>query len=63
MYLPKCALRQARERGVYEELLVSDIGDALSAYHAPGKQHRALDMVLAADVFVYTGELEPMFSE
>ncbi len=57
------ATKQARERDVYDDLLVSEIGEALAAYHSPGKLHRALDMVIAADVFVYTGELAPMFSE
>lgn len=46
---------KARERLVYDELYVSDI---TAAMHAPGA---AYDLIIAADVFVYIGDLAAIF--
>lgn len=48
---------------MYDELIVGDIAGALGKYQVDGKLHRALEMVIAADVFVYMGDLVSMFSE
>lgn len=46
---------KARERGLYDELVVGDVVEALAARPA------AFDLVAAADVFVYLGDLGPVF--
>ncbi len=48
-------INKARERAVYDELVVGDLMVPLSR---PGV---AFDLVLAADVFVYIGDLEKVF--
>ena len=48
-------LARARETGVYDQLFEADIGDWL------GGAQRQDDLVLAADVFIYVGALEPVF--
>ncbi|HSW15687.1 MAG TPA: methyltransferase domain-containing protein [Ramlibacter sp.] len=48
-------LAKAREGGCYDELAQADIVDWLRAPHEPW------DLVVAADVFVYVGELGPCF--
>jgi len=48
-------IEKARERGVYDELQVADITEAMRAHPA------AYDLILAADVFIYVGELTPVF--
>ncbi len=49
-------LEQARARGVYDELVHADIVAHLQETQA---QH---DLVLAADVFIYIGDLSPVFA-
>ena len=49
-------LRKARARGVYDELLVGDLG------HALRREAEAYDLVLAADVFLYVGDLDDVFA-
>lgn len=49
-------LEVARARGVYAELLLEDAAEALQAT-APA----TVDLVAAADVFIYIGELGPVF--
>ena len=53
--LSPAMVERARARGVYDALQVADITDFLRA------SHEALDLVLAADVFIYVGALEPVF--
>jgi predicted TPR repeat methyltransferase len=48
-------LAQARESGVYDHLIQGDILEVLKA--APA----AYDLILAADLFVYVGDLAPVF--
>jgi len=48
-------LEQSRRRGVYDELVKSDLAPALLA--RPG----GADVLLAADVFIYVGDLAPIF--
>lgn len=47
---------KARQRAVYDTLHVGDIHDFLATDQTP------YDLVLAADVFIYVGELEQVFS-
>jgi predicted TPR repeat methyltransferase len=49
-------LEQARRRGIYDALACGDIVEHLEALSAP------VDLVLAADVFVYLGDLAPVFA-
>ena len=49
-------LEKARERAVYDELVEGDVTAIVSS---PGK---AYDLILAADVFVYIGDLVQVFS-
>ncbi|MBY0239536.1 MAG: tetratricopeptide repeat protein [Burkholderiaceae bacterium] len=46
-------LQQARRRAVYDELVRADITAAL--------QDRSADLLVAADVLVYLGDLQPLF--
>ncbi len=46
----------AKAKNIYDELLVADIEQALTDYHD-------LDLVLAADVFTYIGELNGIFAQ
>jgi predicted TPR repeat methyltransferase len=48
-------LRQAAERNVYDQLITDDISSVLR------KTKTAYDIVLAADVFIYVGELKQIF--
>jgi predicted TPR repeat methyltransferase len=48
-------LDQARARGVYDHFIPGDLTAVLRA--APG----AYDLILAADVFIYVGDLAPVF--
>lgn len=50
-------LDKARERGLYDRLACADIGDFL----AQGAD--AFDLIVAADVFVYFGDLAPVFAQ
>ena len=49
-------LEQARALGVYDHLFAADAVEHLRA--ATEMRH---DLVLAADVFIYVGDLEPLF--
>ena len=49
-------LAQARARGVYDELLQADIAEHLQLTE---EQH---DLLVAADVFIYLGDLQPVFA-
>jgi predicted TPR repeat methyltransferase len=49
-------IERAQERGLYDHLAVADITAALSKYQA------AFDLLLAADVFIYVGALEGVFT-
>lgn len=49
-------LEQARLRGVYDELLQADVAEHLQA---TALRH---PLVTAADVFIYVGELDPVFA-
>jgi predicted TPR repeat methyltransferase len=55
MDLSERMIEQARARGVYDTLAVGDVLEFLAA-QPPG----AHDLVLAADVFVYCGDLAPI---
>ncbi|MGE5539743.1 MAG: tetratricopeptide repeat protein [Gemmatimonas sp.] len=50
-------LDQARARGVYDDLVKAEIG----AFLAPRRS--AFDLLIAADVLVYIGDLEALFGE
>jgi predicted TPR repeat methyltransferase len=49
-------IAKARERGIYDELVA---GDVVAAIHA---MTRRFDLIVAADVFVYLGDLESVFA-
>ena len=49
-------LEKSRERGVYDDLLGADIADVMKARPA------SADLILAADVFIYVGDLAAVFS-
>jgi predicted TPR repeat methyltransferase len=54
--LSAAMIAKARERGVYDEF---NIGDAV----APMRERpSAFDLIVAADVFVYVGDLTPLFA-
>jgi predicted TPR repeat methyltransferase len=48
-------IEKAKQRGIYDELLVGDLDSALSGRDAQ------VDLVLAGDVLEYVGELAPLF--
>jgi predicted TPR repeat methyltransferase len=48
-------LEQARQRGIYDELIHSDVLTPLQAAHA------RFDLVVASDVLLFLGELAPLF--
>ncbi len=48
-------VEKARERNIYDELVAGDLMDVLK------KQQSGVDLILAADVFVYVGELTAVF--
>lgn len=48
-------LEVAKQKNIYDELKKLDIEDAL-------KQHHQIDLVIAADVFVYVGDLTQIFA-
>ncbi len=54
--LAPAMIRKARERNCYDELLVADLIDTLRA------RPNACDLALAADVFIYIGDLAPVFA-
>ena len=47
-------IEMAQKRELYDELAVSDIKAAL-------KKYRDVDLILAADTFIYVGDLKPIF--
>jgi predicted TPR repeat methyltransferase len=49
-------IREAQRRGVYDQLVLDDIGAYLNS------RRERCDLVLAADVFIYVGELESVFA-
>jgi predicted TPR repeat methyltransferase len=53
--LSAAMVARARERGVYDEVVQADALEYLSSSHAP------FDVVAAADVFNYIGDLAPLF--
>lgn len=48
-------IEKARERNVYDALIQGDVCDFLRA------RHGAFDLLIAADVFIYVGDLDPVF--
>jgi len=54
--LSPAMVEKARETGVYDALHVADAAAFLQTHPA------SYDLILAADVFIYTGALEPMFA-
>lgn len=54
--LSPAMLARARARGVYDDLVCADIGDFLAT------RAGALDLIVAADVLVYIGDLDPLFA-
>jgi predicted TPR repeat methyltransferase len=54
--LSACMLQQAAERGCYDDLLNCDLVEGLRSYY------NCLDLVIAADVFIYVGELSEVFT-
>ncbi|MDB5962214.1 MAG: hypothetical protein JWP59_3508 [Massilia sp.] len=53
--LSPAMLEQARERGLYDALACADMHDYLAGHEA------AFDLIVAADVFVYAGDLSEVF--
>lgn len=51
-------LQQARARGVYDEIVVAEVADFASRCASS-----SFDLVIAADVFVYFGSLDAIFSQ
>lgn len=47
-------VQEAAKRGIYDELICGDVADALRA------RHEQFDLIIAADVFIYVGELGPV---
>jgi len=56
--LSAAMIARADEKGIYDETHVAKIADFLSA-----AEHAHYDLVLAADVFVYVGDLAPIFAD
>lgn len=56
--LSPAMVEKAREKGLYDRLAVADLVSFLA-----GEAEGAADLVLAADVFVYVGDLSPVFAE
>jgi len=56
-------VEHARARGVYDELLVEEITVSFSRYSDKKNKtlFRSVGLIVAADVFVYSGELEGVF--
>jgi SAM-dependent methyltransferase len=55
--LSAAMVAQARMKGLYEHLICQDVVTALQAEPAA-----SYDLVMAADVFVYIGDLQPVFA-
>ena len=56
-------VEHARARKVYDELYVEEITESLARYsnRTDKEKLRAIELMVAADVFVYSGELEGVF--
>ena len=54
-------LERARERGIYDELILDDLAGGMHRL-AEGSSSGGFDLVLAADVFIYIGDLGAVFS-
>lgn len=48
-------IEKAREKGVYDRLMVADLGDFLRQLDRP------LDVSICTEVFIYIGDLDPVF--
>ena len=55
--LSAAMIAKARERGIYDELI---IGDAAAPMRTSGRA--AFDLIVAADAIVYVGDLAPLFA-
>lgn len=55
--LSKRMLARAKRRGIYDELVEGDMMDALK------KLPQRADLILAGDVLIYAGPLEPLFAQ
>ncbi|HUO53340.1 MAG TPA: methyltransferase domain-containing protein [Rhodoblastus sp.] len=55
--LSPAMIEQARAKGIYDRLVAGDLGEFLA-----GEPADAADLVIAADVFVYLGDLDPVFA-
>ncbi len=53
--LSSAMLAKAKQKGLYDHLVKSDVSSALL-------QFEDVDLVMAADVFIYTANLEPVFA-
>jgi predicted TPR repeat methyltransferase len=51
-------LAQARAKGIYDALHTGDVAD-----HLRTSRDRSLDLIVAADVLVYIGDLAPLFTQ
>jgi predicted TPR repeat methyltransferase len=54
-------LQRARERGVYDELIQDDLAAGLAKLTQGGTAPPAFDLAISADVFIYLGDLAPVF--
>ncbi|MDP6805978.1 MAG: methyltransferase domain-containing protein [Rhodospirillales bacterium] len=52
-------LDRARRKGIYDAVHLEDVHDCLNRYAAEGT---AFDLVVAAELFIYIGNLEPIFT-
>lgn len=48
-------IAEARKKNIYDELQVIDITEFLNS------KTKAFDLIIASDVFIYIGDLEPVF--
>jgi predicted TPR repeat methyltransferase len=53
--ISQAMLEQARQRGIYRDLIHADLGPFLET------AEETADLVVAADVFIYVGDLNPVF--
>lgn len=60
--LSEAMVAQARARGIYDALTVGDIADVIAAADAARGGGCGYDLLLAADVLVYLGDLDPLFA-
>ena len=55
--LSAAMLAKARERGIYDELIESD----LQSFLLPNASRKLFDLTVATDVFIYVGNLDSLF--